>query len=759
VASLAAGAGRWSYRPGDRALRFNDTVAGWLGCEHGCATLPLTAVAERVHPEDLRQLTEHLGQPGRSAVAQELRLLDPRHPGHWRHVQLHVTREPAAAGGDAAFHGIAVDITPLRRDVRRARTLVQRLEGLGLEAGVGYWNLRHGAHGAYWGPLMYRLHGIPAGQPLPGWLAWLKAHVPAEERAALRRAVRAWLRGGAEHFEHAFRLVGRDGTVHDVVCHARLRDGDGARRPYGLLMDVTARLSAERQAQVAAERSAFVSRSLGLAHWEEDMRTGTAVWDEQMWRLRGREPRPVAPDLAQGSEMLDPADRDAMRALASRRTSSTAPMQYEFRVRWPDGTVRWLASRSVAEHDAQGRPLRRFGLNWDITDVRQARAAVEQQQATARELRAKARFLARLSHELKTPLHAVMGFTQLLQHAPPDLSDAARQEWLARIELAGRHIATLIDDVLHLASSEGGELPVQCEPVQLTSVADAALQMTESLAREHRVTVHRRPGPWRVMADPVRLRQVLINLLSNAIKYNRPGGQVWLDVHELPPGVQLVVRDDGKGLSLEQQAHLFEPFNRLGAETSGIPGTGMGLAIARSLVQRMGGRLQLHSQIGVGTLVRVDLPAPPPGVDEAQPPQGATAVPAVRGRILYIEDNVVNTLIVGELVSQYPGLELRCAEDGALGLAMAARWQPDWVLLDMQLPDMTGEEVFARMKSDPRLARIPCTALSANALPADMRRVLDAGFADYWTKPLDFRRFHEAVQQRLTATEPAVSAG
>jgi CheY-like chemotaxis protein len=260
-----------------------------------------------------------------------------------------------------------------------------------------------------------------------------------------------------------------------------------------------------------------------------------------------------------------------------------------------------------------------------------------------------------------------------------------------------------------------------------------------------------------VLADPTRLRQVLLNLLTNAIKYNRPGGSVQVQSHALGEQVVLQVRDSGRGMASEQLLHVFEPFNRLGLEGKGIEGTGIGLAIVKANVERMGGSVHVQSAPGVGSVFEVRLPsalgavAAQPALAQtaaaAQPPlvEAAPAAPARTARLLYIEDNPVNALIVRELINQRGNLTLDEADDGASGIHSARERQPDLILIDMQLPDFDGLEVLRRLRADPSTAAIPCIALSANAMPEDIQLALGAGFADYWTKPLDFRVFLGAL--------------
>jgi hypothetical protein len=277
-----------------------------------------------------------------------------------------------------------------------------------------------------------------------------------------------------------------------------------------------------------------------------------------------------------------------------------------------------------------------------------------------------------------------------------------------------------------------------------------------------------------VLADPTRLRQVLLNLLSNAIKYNHDGGEVRIEAEPCNDHVILRVADSGRGMTDEQMRHLFEPFNRLGAEGDAVEGTGIGLAIVKALTERMGGTVQVHSMAGRGSVFELQLQAVSPArgdtgsrhetaapgsplASPSSPPvpwpdAAATAPVARRHTLLYVEDNAVNSLIIRELLAGRADLQLHVAEDGASGVARAAALQPDLILLDMQLPDCDGFEVLRRLRAQPATASTPCVALSANAMPDHIERALAAGMIDYWTKPLDFRSFLAALDALLAKT-------
>jgi CheY-like chemotaxis protein/nitrogen-specific signal transduction histidine kinase len=412
-------------------------------------------------------------------------------------------------------------------------------------------------------------------------------------------------------------------------------------------------------------------------------------------------------------------------------------------------------------HDERGHPVRRVGVNWDVTESKNAEAARQQAALAEREIQAKSQFLSRMSHELRTPLNAVLGFTQLLQIEARQSGQAAQLAKLEHIRDAGDHLLSLINDVLDLSGLEAGEIRLSLQPVDLAELVRQSLPLLHSLAAQHGVVLEIGRAEGVASADPTRLRQVLINLLSNAIKYNRAGGKVTVDSIAGEGEATLVVRDTGRGLSAEQIANLFEPFNRFGVESEGIEGTGIGLTIVKSLVDGMGGRIEVASAPGEGTAFRVTLPAASaasaaaPSMQRTLPPlrlggAGRQSVGRI-GTILYIEDNQVNVLLVEELVKSVGGLVIVSESSGAAGIERAATLRPDLVLVDLQLPDFDGFEVLRRLRADARTRAIPCVALSANAMREDIERGLASGFVDYWTKPIDFAVFVASLHRLFPA--------
>jgi CheY-like chemotaxis protein/anti-sigma regulatory factor (Ser/Thr protein kinase) len=328
-----------------------------------------------------------------------------------------------------------------------------------------------------------------------------------------------------------------------------------------------------------------------------------------------------------------------------------------------------------------------------------------------------------------------------------------------KIQQAGWHLLSLINEILDLSRIEAGALQLSMEVVPAIEVVDECLALVNGDAhrRALQMGVSQSAGaPAGVWADRMRLKQVLLNLLSNAIKYNREGGRVDVELDADADGRALItVRDTGPGLAPAQIERLFEPFNRLGRENGPIEGTGIGLTIALRLVEQMGGRLTVTSQPGAGSAFHVALQAASARRDEAadvlQAIAPGTVEPRedVRGTVLYVEDNPSNVAVIEQLLALRPNVRLFTANDGASGLVMAAVCQPDLILLDMRLPDTDGMSLFAELRARPETGSIPCIAVSANAMPADIAHARAAGFVDYWTKPVEAGPFLRGIDVAL----------
>ena len=365
--------------------------------------------------------------------------------------------------------------------------------------------------------------------------------------------------------------------------------------------------------------------------------------------------------------------------------------------------------------------------------------------------RAKSDFLSRMSHELRTPLNGILGFAQLLEmeSLPVD-----QEESVAQILKAGRHLLGLINEVLDISRIETGRLQLSLEPVPVGETLRGALDIVRPLAAQHGIALNAGAADERqhVLADRQRLQQVLLNLLSNAVKYNRTGGTVAVSCEEiLGERLRILVRDTGHGISPDKLDRLFTPFDRLGAEGTGVEGTGLGLALSKHLVDVMGGTLDVTSQVGVGSTFAVELPLTAAPVEALEPRGGSPTVdpapPDARMVVLYIEDNLSNLRLIEQVLGRRPRTTLLSAMQGRLGLDLAREHRPDLILLDLHLPDLPGQEVLRRLLDEPRTREIPVLILSADATPGHVERLLAAGARAYLTKPLDVRQLLALVDK------------
>ncbi len=370
---------------------------------------------------------------------------------------------------------------------------------------------------------------------------------------------------------------------------------------------------------------------------------------------------------------------------------------------------------------------------------------------------AKTDFISSMSHELRTPLNAILGFAQLLESGSPPPAPSQKQR-IDQILKGGWYLLDLINEILDLALIESGKMPMSQEPVSLIEVMLECQVMIEPQAQKRGIglTISRLEVPGFVNADRTRLKQVLINLLSNAIKYNKPGGTVTVEyTQRMPDLIRVSVRDTGAGLSAEQLAQLFQPFNRLGMENSAEEGTGIGLMMTKRLVELMGGVIGADSVPGIGSVfwIELNLAAAPQSV--AEDAGAVTRMPsrvpdgAPLSTLLYVEDNPANLELVEQIIARRSDLRLLSTTDGNLGIELTRTHLPQVILMDVNLPGINGIEVMNILRADPSTAYIPIIALSANALPRDIENGLKAGFFSYLTKPIKVTQFMDALDVAL----------
>jgi len=443
-----------------------------------------------------------------------------------------------------------------------------------------------------------------------------------------------------------------------------------------------------------------------------------------------------------------------------RPEDATPSMVCELTGRRADGG-KFPASLSV-ERTEGGKEKLFVCLVRDNTAEQQARQALVEARDTAeRANKAKSEFLSSMSHELRTPMNSILGFAQLLQSDPDNPLSDTQKESVDQIARAGWHLLQLINDVLDLAKVEAGKIEAILEDVDLDTVMAECLSLVMPLAEKHGIELaDQATGTGlHIRADYTRLKQVVLNLVSNGIKYNRKNGSVAIEASRVDDWCEIAIVDTGVGLSAEQVDRIFEPFSRVAAQRDEIEGTGIGLTITRKLVALMGGAIGVESQPGVGSRFWVRIPlyqgdavsraTASAGTTRADTPANA-GPPGERQTVLYVEDNPANLALVEYVLRQRrPHLRLISAHTGELGVALAESQHPDLIILDISLPGMDGYEVLGVLRADPQLRDTPIFALSANAMQSDIEKGLEAGFADYLTKPIDVTRLLRTIDTLL----------
>ena len=718
---------------------------------------------DAVHPDDLPRIDQAAAAARSRQDAVDVVTRYRSATGGYLHLLTRLVAERDERGEVSAVSGVALDQTAEVAERERAAALRRSIELVTDAAGVGLWSVDVETGRVEWNAQMLRIYGLAEDLPAPTLAQWLGTLIHPDDRARVAQRRQQAIKSGERSFDVDFRVLRPDGEVRWVSCRSSQEVRQGRAMFVGIPLDVTERRATEAELARQQERLAIATEAAGMGVWERDTEGRLVFWDAQMYRLRGREPGDASSPLEVASGAVAPGRADELDALARRSMQRDEPYEQEIEVAWPDGTRRWLLSVGKPMRDAQGRLLGMIGINLDITQRKLADQALLDRDAAERASRSKSEFLARMSHELRTPLNAVLGFAQLIEHDGAESLTPAQLERVSRIRTAGQHLLSLISDVLDMSAVEAGTLPLAVESVSLDQAFEEVRQWVAPQAERAQVNLHFEPSALWVQGDRRRVRQVLANLLTNAVKYNRSGGNVWMRARPGPGGgCEIEIRDDGRGLNEQQLAHLFEPFNRLGAEREGIEGVGLGLMIVRHLVEYMGGQIQVESAPGAGTTMRLHLAvaAAAPEAREEAPQEIPRGDGAETLSILYIEDNPVNLLLVEELVGLRPNMLLTSAPDGASGVTRSVSERPDVILVAIQLPDIDGYEVLRRLRAEPSLEGVTLIALSANAMADDVARARASGFDDYWTKPIDFKRFLDGLDKlaRARARRAAVQA-
>jgi PAS domain S-box-containing protein len=531
--------------------------------------------------------------------------------------------------------------------------------------------------------------------------------------------------------------------------------------------DITERKCAE----TVASRLAAIVESSDDAVIGKDLRGIVTSWNHGAERLFGY---PAAEIVGQSITVLIPPQRQMEEVTILEKVARGESVRHfeTMRLR-KDGRTVDISLTVSAIKDATGRIVGASKVARDVTERKRIDQVLQEKNAELESARAaadkaslaKSDFLSSMSHELRTPLSAILGFAQLMESGSPPPT-ASQQRSVEQILKAGWYLLELINEILDLAQIEAGKLPLSLEPISLTEVVHECQAMVEpqALKRGIRMTFPRFEIRYYVHADRTRVKQVFINLLSNAIKYNKVGGTVDVEyIVSAPHCIRICVRDTGEGLTPDKLTQLFQPFNRLGKETGSEEGTGIGLMVSKRLVELMGGEIGVESTVGKGSVFWLELKL----TAESQRAAAGklTAVPKAQAHagaplrtLLYVEDNPANLMLVEDLVARRPDIHLLSAADGKRGIQIALASKPDVVLMDINLPGISGIQALKILRADPATEHIPVVALSANAIPRDIEHGLAAGFFRYLTKPIKVAEFMAALDEALEFAEKEVGS-
>ena len=576
----------------------------------------------------------------------------------------------------------------------------------------------------------------------------------------------------------------RNGRLIDVLYNASVYR-DGKRKVLGVFAaarDITARKKAEEALLKAGALQNAIFNSANFSSIATDAKGVIQIFNVGAERMLGytaadmmnkltpadiSDPQEVIARAAELSEELETPIAPGFEALVFKASRGIEDI-YQLTYVRKDGS-RFPAVVSVtALRDAQNTIIGYLLIGTDNTARIQVEEEREQLTATLQEKnaelessnaaaekanRAKSEFLSSMSHELRTPLNAILGFAQLLEKGQPSPTDAQLVR-LHQIIKAGWYLLELINEILDLAVIESGRLSLSRQSVLLIDVMQESQAMVEPQALKRDIHLSFLPfeSSWHACADHTRLKQVLINLLTNAIKYNRQHGTIIVECCEVSAErIRITIKDSGNGLSPEKLNQLFQPFNRLGQEDGAVEGTGIGLVVTKQLVELMGGSIGVKSTVGVGSdfWFELDRDVAPTEVDNQT--LLADLIPKLSGEVeicnlLYVEDNPANLMLVQQIIDDQPNVRMLSANDGHQGIALARAQLPDVILMDISLPGISGIEALVILKNDPKTAHIPVLAISANAMPDDIQKGLEAGFLHYLTKPIKVSEFLEALK-------------
>jgi len=552
------------------------------------------------------------------------------------------------------------------------------------------------------------------------------------------------------------RYIRKDGQmVWGSLTRSGMRDKEGNIQYFvSQVQDITQRRNAEEQLRLRESQLSNAQDLVNLGYFEHDLNTGENFWSDILCRIFGVETG-VDRSLEDFFSLVHPGDLERVKANVDKSVVEGKDYNMALRIVRPDGKEKTIHIRVMCIVDNQKNLAKRIGAVLDITQEQHREDQLRQAN------QAKSDFLTHMSHEFRTPLNSILGFAQVINNDKKNQIDETNYRRIQNIIKSGQHLLYLVDDLLDLSRIEAGNISIDLKPTNLAEVLNDAIDTVETQAKDKNITltVDLMAEPLiLVQSDEGRLKQVFLNLLSNAIKYNRNDGKIFVTIQfQNSKSLRLYIEDTGLGIESDRLDSIFKPFNRPWTSSPQIPGSGIGLSIAKRLIELMGGNIGVSSEAGVGSIFWIDLEISEGAniddeIESTAPVAEQYSMDMADDKtkqVLYIDDDQSSLELMQEIFEDSSFVNLITSDNAINGLQIAQETVPDLVILDINLPVMSGVELLDKLSENQGTENIPAIALSADALPEHVQKGLDCGFSLYLSKPIILNDLRDAVEEIL----------